>query len=201
MTYTNKNVSRVTEIGKVEFPSFLAERIYMREFRLETGLPSDLSRWQETVNQMLVGVDTDGPIYLMVDQGVVRANASHRRPGAHIDGYWIAAKGRHGGGGGHAGKWQNPSPGWSQCDFSAPEALILASDVSASRALIGEFYEMPGEGGDCSMMDLSQLSEVRLLAGVAYAGNVTMIHESLPVPMDTARTLVRLSVPGWEPCQ
>lgn len=197
MTYTQKNVSRVTEMGRVEFPAFLAERVYMREFRLETGLPSDLARWQETVNQMLVGVDTDGPIYLMVDQGVVKANTSHRRPGAHVDGYWIADKGRHGGG------WQNPSPGpsWSHYDFSTPEALILASCVSASRALVGEFCEMPGEGGDCSMLDLSQLSEVQLLAGVAYAGNVTMIHESMPVPQDTARTLVRLSVPGWEPRQ
>ena len=194
-----QNHSRVVEIGKVEFPAFLGERVYMREFRLETGLPTDLKRWQNTVDQMLVGVDTDEPIYLMIDQGVVKANTSHRRPGAHIDGYWIAAKQRHGGGGGHAGRWDNPSPQWNSCSFDKAEALILASDVSASRALIGQFEGVPGEGGDCSMLDLSQLAEVHLQAGIAYAGNVTMVHESLPVARDTVRTLVRLSVPGWEP--
>jgi hypothetical protein len=193
-----KNQSRVTQIGKVEFPAFLAERVYMREFRLETGLPSDLKRWQTTVDQMLAGIDTDEPIYLMIDQGVIKANTSHRRPGAHIDGYWIAAKQRHGGGGGHASRWDNPSPQWNTCDFSKPEALILASDFCASRALVGEFEGAPGEGGDCSMLDLSELSEVRLQAGIAYAGNVTMVHESLPVAKDTVRTLVRLSVPGWD---
>lgn len=192
-----RNISRVVEMGRVEFPEFLGERIYMREFRLETGLPADLKRWQPTVDQMLVGVDTDEPIYLMVDQGMVKANTSHRRPGAHIDGYWIAAKQRHGGGGGHAGRWDRPS--WNSCDFDKAEGLILASDFCACRALVGEFEGSPGEGGDCSMLDLSQLAEVKLLAGIAYAGNVTMVHESLPVACDTARTLVRLSVPGWEP--
>lgn len=191
------NKSRVVQMGNVDFPAFLAERVYMREFRSETGLPEDLKRWQGTVDQMLQGVDTDGPIYLMIDQGVVRANTSHRRPGAHIDGYWIAGKRRHGGGGRHAGGWD--SGGWLNCDFSKPEALILASDFCASRALIGEFEGQPGEGGDCSTLDLSTLAEVRLQAGIAYAGNVTMVHESLPVERDTQRTLVRLSVPGWEP--
>lgn len=194
-----KNQSRVVEIGKVEFPAFLAERVYMQEFRLETGLPAHLKRWQPTVDQMLIGVDTDEPMYLMVDQGIVKANTSHRRPGAHIDGYWIAAKQRHGGRGSHAGRWDTPSPQWNTCDFSKPEALILASDFCASRALVGEFEGQPGEGGDCSMLDLSNLVEVRLQAGVAYAGNVTMVHESLPVLQDTVRTLVRLSCPGWEP--
>lgn len=195
-----KNQSRVVEMGRVDFPAFLAERVYMREFRLETGLPSDLKRWQATVDQMLVGVDTNEPIYLMIDQGVVKADTSHRRPGAHIDGYWIAAKQRHGGApGGHVGRWDNPSDRWNSCSFDKPEGLILASDFCASRALIGEFEGTPGEGGDCSMLDLSHLAEIRLQAGIAYAGNVTMVHESLPVSQDTVRTLVRLSVPGWEP--
>lgn len=213
-----RSISHVIEMGKVQFPAFLAERVYMREFRLETGLPSDLKRWQPTIDQMLAGVDTDGPIYLMVDQGHVRANTSHRRPGAHVDGYWIAGHQRHGGGHsmsahGGSGHGSQPRPShqgspkhgasasgsWVDCDFSMPEATILASDVSASRAFVGEFYGAPGEGGDCSLLDLSQLAEVRLQAGVAYAGNVTMIHESLPVACDTVRTLVRLTVPGWEP--
>lgn len=33
----------------------------------------------------------------------------------------------------------------------------------------------------------------------AYAGNVSMLHESMPLPTDTLRTLVRINVPGWSP--
>lgn len=92
--------------GFVQFPEFMAERVYMREFRKETGLPEDLIRWQGTVDAMLDGVDTDGPIYIMIDEKVVQPGTSHRRKGLHIDGYWdpsLFAHGGHrsGGGGSH----------------------------------------------------------------------------------------------------
>lgn len=190
--------SIVQQRGAVSFPAFTAERVYMREIRKAVPLPFDLARWQPTVDAMLDGIHTDGPIYLMIDQGIVKAGATQRRPGLHVDGYWIAAAGRHGGGGGHAGRWDDKG-GWGTCNFSTPEALILASDITASRALVGEFSGTPGEGGDCSHIDAGELDEVILAAGRVYAGNVTMLHESLPVQVDCLRTLVRLSVPGWTP--
>lgn len=192
-------ISTVQQRGSVTFPAFLAERVYMRAFTKAEGLPLDLARWQPTVDTMLDGVDTDGPIYLMIDQGVIKAGASQRRPGVHIDGYWVPDLHAHGGGGGgHAGCWDT-GPRWLHCDFSRPEALILASNVTASRAFTGAFTGTPGDGGDFSHLDLSGLASQNLEAGKVYAGNVTMLHESLPVAQDTVRTLVRLSVPGWEP--
>lgn len=107
--------SIVKEIGTVTFPNHKMERAYMREFRKETGVPNDLKRWQPTIDQMLAEVDTDGPIYLMIDQGFVKANQSHRRPGIHIDGYWIPELQTHSGGGGHihnaSGDWRT-TPSW-----------------------------------------------------------------------------------------
>ena len=94
--------SIVQQRGAVTFPAHTGERVYMREFRKSTGLPAHLSRWQSTIDAMLDGVDTDGPIYLMIDQGVVKATSSHRRPGLHIDGYWNPAISAHGGGGRHS---------------------------------------------------------------------------------------------------
>lgn len=189
--------SIVQERGAVTFPTFTGERVYMREIRKSAPLPFDLARWQPTVDAMLDGVDTDGPIYMMIDQSLVQLGNTQRRPGLHIDGYWIAAKGRHGGGGGHAGAWDTGGGQWKNCNFSAPEALILASDISASRAVIGEFSGVVGDGGDCSHIDTSNLSEIILGAHKVYAGNVTILHESLPVSQSCNRTLVRLSVPGW----
>lgn len=192
--------SIVQQRGAVLFPAHLGERIYMRAFFKADGLPIDLRRWQDTVDAMLHGVETDQPIYLMVDQGVVRAGDTHRRPGLHIDGYWNPTLQAHGGHvfGGHTGGWRT-GPDWLHCELSAPEAIILASDISACRAFEGEWAGVPGEGGDCQHINVDGMREVVLNANMAYAGNVAMLHESTPVLRDTLRTVVRLNVPGWSP--
>jgi hypothetical protein len=92
--------SIVQERGHVSFPAFLGERVYMRAFRQEHGLPSHLKRWQPTIDEMLEGIDANGrDLYLMIDQSIVVPNTSQRRPGVHIDGYWIPAVSAHGTGG------------------------------------------------------------------------------------------------------
>uniref|UniRef100_A0AB39CDE9 Uncharacterized protein n=1 Tax=Pseudomonas phage HRDY3 TaxID=3236930 RepID=A0AB39CDE9_9VIRU len=241
-------ISIAREVGPVSFPAFLGERVYMHEFRMEQGLPENLRRWQETVDQMLVGVDTDGPIYLMIDQKAVKANVTHRRPGLHVDGYWHPmiqahgggghgaqpapsrhdggshiSKSAHGGGqpsrpyhgpsnpaprhasiGGHQGhrsaylkgRWDTPTPSWYFDINDVPESIILATDICASRGLIGEFDGPISIGGDVTHLDLSHMQEIIMQPHRVYQGNVSFIHESLPVAFDCQRTLVRLNVPG-----
>ncbi len=190
--------SIVQERGKVTFPKWTGERVYMRRFLKAEGLPSDLKRWQPTVDAMLDDVNADGPIYLMIDQGRIQAGATHRRPGVHIDGNWMPDLMCHGNP--HPGHHPRPSPSpsphvwWGEL---AEEALLLASDVSASAAYAGEFRGVPRDGGDCGHIDLHGLRRVRMEAGRTYAGNVSALHESLPVARDCIRTLVRLNVPGW----
>ena len=191
-----QHLSYVEQRGKVNFPEFTGERVYMKEFYKEKGLPSELSRWQNTVDSMLEGVETDGPIYLMIDQGVVKGGTSHRRSGLHVDGYWIPGVMAHGGGK-HIGSWK--TGGWVNCNFKDKEALILASSLTAARGYQGIWEGSCGEGGDCSHINTSNLKEVVMHAGNIYAGNVAMLHESLPVAEDCIRTLVRLNVPGWSP--
>jgi len=202
--------SILQERGAVTFPTFAGERVYMHPFTKQDGLPASLSRWQKTVNQMLEGVDADGPIYLMVDQAKVDAGSPHRRPGLHIDGYWNP---------GVVSAHSPSSPGhvvepvhiprppghvpeggsWAMAKFDAPEAIILATNIEASRAYVGQFKGPIGDGGDCAQVSLEGLNVVSLKADRAYAGNVSMLHESLPLGVDCLRTLVRLNVPGWTP--
>ena len=191
-----QHLSYVEQRGKVNFPEFTGERVYMKEFYKEKGLPSELSRWQNTVDSMLEGVETDGPIYLMIDQGVVKGGTSQRRGGLHVDGYWNPRISAHGGTK-HFGSWK--TGGWVNCDFKDKEALILASSLTAARGYQGIWEGSCGEGGDCSHINTSNLKEVVMHAGNVYAGNVAMLHESLPVAEDCIRTLVRLNVPGWSP--
>lgn len=187
--------------GSVDFPAFAGERIYMQEFKKQTGLPSHMRRWQMTVDAMLDGIETDGPIYLMVDQGIVEAGKTHRRGGVHIDGYWQPEIQAHGGipytpPGHHP---QPPSQPRHIHAGTAAEALIIASSVTGCRAFNGDWSGEIGEDGDCSQVNISRLQPVDMLAGRVFAGDVFMLHESLPIPFDCLRTVVRLNVPGWKP--
>jgi len=231
--------------GNAVFPPHTGERVYMRAFTKRAGLPADLARWQGTVDAMLDGIETDGPIYLMVDQGLVRAGATHRREGVHVDGYWHPALYAHGGDShgytvppGSDGRepaptsshdWapnhererkeQNTPPSGKiitpvpkqddrdipttksdiMFDSTGSEGIILATDVTGCRGFNGTWSGNPRAGGDCDHIDLSELRAIRLLEGRIYAGNVAMLHESLPVARDCLRTVVRLNVPGWSP--
>lgn len=85
-------------------------------------------------------------------------------------------------------------------DFSFPEALILAQSAEGSCAWTGEFDDAIFDvGGGADHVDVSHMERIQPKANHAYAGNVTMLHESLPLPANTPRTLIRISAPGWSP--
>ena len=213
------HLSIVEKRGPVSFPEHTGERAYMIPFRQSSGLPRRLARWQPTVDAMLAGIEAPGDIFLMIDQKAVQAGQPQRRPGLHVDGYWRPAYACHGGEReGHSARRGGHVPydpafdrhqphtrhvagpsDWSRPDFSTPEAILLASDVSAARAFAGQYTGTPGHGGDFSHLDPTGLDEIRLQAHTVYAGNVSFLHESLPVEHDCLRTLVRLNVPGWSP--
>lgn len=186
-------------------PTFTGERIYMRPFTRE----ADLGRWTPTVLAMLDGIEWDGDAYLMVDQQRVVAGETSRRPGLHVDGWWDPGVSAHGGVGrppSHRARpthrqapprHQQPShmhgSGWKR------EGILLASDVQGCRAFAGLFPDDVGERGNCAHLDGEGMTPVVFDANRVYAGNVTMLHESLPVVADCLRTVVRINVPGWEP--
>ena len=166
---------------QVTFPDNTGERIYMLPFHQKDGLPTYLSRWQKTVDAMLDGVKTDDSIYLMIDQGIVKRGSAHRRPGLHVDGNWNESSGRH--------------DGHRHGDYGV-EMIILASDVKGCRALIGDVDGTPGPEGQCHHLDVAHLDEMIFEPFRSYFGTATTVHESLPMLTMSARSLVRLNVPG-----
>lgn len=183
--------------GPVPFPEFRGDRFYMVPFVPRDGLPCEMAHWQPTVDAMLRGIEVPGVAYIMVDQKTVAPGKAQRRPGVHIDGYWLQDTRSHGGGR-HSGSWDQGNR-WKHCSFDVPEALLLASDRVGSRAFVGNWSGPVGEGGCLADADLSATEAVPLQAGHCYAGNVTMAHESLPLQAGGQRTLVRINVPGWSP--
>jgi len=187
-------ISNLLVGGNVEFPENTGERIYMMPFTLESGLPEHASRWQDTINSMLCDIDTAETMYLMVDQGLVKSGDSHRRGGVHIDGNWIAAT-NDWDTSGHKTLFAGRHDTGHRIIGLSDESIVLASDLSACNAYAGEFVGTPREGGACDHIDLSKADVTRMEANKVYTGNVTMLHESLPVEEDVMRTLVRINVP------
>lgn len=205
--------SEIQECGPVSFPPFLGERVYMREFTKRDGLPVDLTRWQPTIDAMLDGVTTEGPIFLMVDQGFVNAGNTHRRPGPHVDGRWITGIQAHGQPRPHHSPLPEPCPAppipYPRHSMSggshghrfngASELLVFASDVLGCHAYVGNYEGIPSSDGDCSHVDVRGMATIDMKPGIVWAGDaLTLIHESIPVRYDCLRTMVRLNVPTAE---
>lgn len=196
-------LSAVSQGGTVPFPAFTGERVYMRRFERASGLPLELERWQPTVDAMLLGVENDGPAFIMIDQRHVRAGERHRRGGLHVDWYWRDVMQAHGGPPGHrpvpAPHHYPPSPGHSRAS-QAREAVILAASSLGCRAYVGEFEGTPLDDGDAAHIDISGLRPVDMLPGTAWVCDAAgTLHETLPEFRDTLRTVVRLNVAAWRP--
>lgn len=204
--------SKCTPGPVVTFPEWRGERHYMLPFTLAKGLPAEVSRYEQTVQQMMlaVAVSPDQVCYLMVDEAEISPDKFHRRPGLHVDGYWHAGLQCHGGGGGSHGPKPNPGhrpsppthaptpPGHSPAG-NCSEVLLLASNYGSARALLGTYQRNfldDWRGGNCSEIPQSGLTEIRLEGGRVYNMDVFSLHESLPVTQHVRRSLVRINIPN-----
>lgn len=194
--------SEVIQSGRVDFPEFRNERVYMEEFRVGKGLPLHLKRWQHTVDQMLDDLYVQGRVWIMIDQAYVAAGTHHRRPGLHVDGNWSGRR--------PAISWlesrrldadatkpQPEEPGHQRHrNVGGPQMLVMASNVCGCKAYVGS-YKRPERfsGGDCAKVDTAGMQTVLMAPNTVWMGPATgMLHKSLPMAEDCARTFVRLNV-------
>lgn len=187
----------------VHFPEWRGERHYMLPFTVRGGVPATVARYAGVVDDMLrtVDVDSNQECYLMIDEAVVEPGVAHRRPGLHADGYWHPAMYCHGGGGHSPRPAHHPLPAPRPRPRPRPkaEALLLASNYSACRALVGTYtrdFLARWDGGDCSTVDTSGMLPMTLDANRVYKLDVFSLHESLPVRERVQRAVVRINVPG-----
>ena len=197
---------------EVSFPAWQGERHYMLPFTLNHGLPATLGRFQATVNQMMDGIEVakDQDCYLMVDEQEIIPGNFHRRPGLHVDGYWHAniqcyGECTHSPGPSHKPRpTHRPRPNHSPTprhtsSGNASEGLLLASNYSACRAVVGEYrrnFLEDWRGGDCSDLNVQGMSAIMLQANRAYHMHVMTLHESLVITEPVKRTLIRINAPN-----
>lgn len=131
-----------------------------------------------------------GTAYMTVDEKVVEAGMSQRRPKPHVDGCFRPQMNRWGGGG----------PAWLHyCnDIGASDvgrmSVIVAASVEGCRAWRGEFDARPAPDGDLS--HIKNLGDGEMLpANVGYLLSPDCVHESMIFDRPTRRTFLRIALP------
>lgn len=124
-------ISKTTKLGNIVLPGFSGIRILMMPFWLEDvagTLPDFLSGWERSIQELVdLAPCQSGVAYLTIDEAVVQAGTTHRRPGLHVDGWRDDSEGLECSGGG----WGSPS-GSSGGFWGGPEYPI-AEDPPAAK--------------------------------------------------------------------
>lgn len=178
--------SQIRDLGPVALPAYTGLRVMMMPFLIEDMQSIPFVRYREPV-RLLLEQNPDhlpeGTAYLTIDEAEVSAGETHRRPGLHVDGL---------------GSWGGPAP-------YACGGMILLSSRLGCVAYDQPLPGMPDAEGDCekfrSLLDVAR--RVEMMPGRAYWCAPFLMHESIPMPEQTRRQVVRISMPNglpWHEC-
>lgn len=133
-----------------------------------------------------------GEAHMTVDEKIVAAGMSQRRPGPHVDGCFMP----------EAARWGHEGPSWLHyCNEIArgPIArmpVVVAATVAGCRAWRGRFAGAPKSDGDLSHI-VPQLDAGEVLAAnVGFLLSPDCVHESMVFARDTKRTFLRIALPN-----
>ena len=200
-------LSSFKQLIPVSLP-YAGRQYYMHGFDLsKPTVPKGFEDYLQTVKELCEAAGAYiGKAFLTVDEKVIPAGMSQRKPGPHVDGCFMEHMNSWGGGG--SGWSASPTPGWvatpswnHTCN-AVPFArmpVIVASDVALCKAWEGVFDATPTSGhptlfdGDLSHVELGE--GTILPANVGYLLSPDCIHESMKVDVDTRRTFIRIALP------
>lgn len=187
--------STYTKLVEVKFPLFMGRQKYMHSFDLAAPVMAEgYGDYAPLVVDLCraAGV-TQGIAHMTVDEKIVTAGMSQRRPRPHVDGCFIPRlrEWGHDGGGG----------GWNHyCNDIGSGAIgrmpvIVAASISGCRAWKGEFDGKPAPDGDLSHI-ADQLGEGEILpANTGYLLSPDCVHESMIFNADAQRSFLRIALP------
>jgi hypothetical protein len=136
---------------------------------------------------------SSGIAHMTVDEKIVGAGMSQRRPRPHVDGCFIPK----------AMSWTHPGPGPSWAHYcnnigAGPirrMPVIVAASVAGCRAWQGQFDGQPASDGDLTHI-ADQLGQGEVLpADVGYLLSPDCVHESMIFEAPTQRTFLRIALP------
>lgn len=168
---------------------------YMHSFDLAAPVMAEgFEDYLEPVTALCRTVDAmSGVAHMTVDEKIVQAGMSQRRPKPHVDGCFIPQQMR----------WGHPVPGPSWLHYCNDVGVgpirrmpvIVAASVAGCRAWRGVFDGQPAKDGDLSHI-ANQLGDGEVLpANVGYLLSPDCVHESMVFSVATQRTFLRIALP------
>lgn len=193
--------SDFTRLAPIVLPPYQGRQLRYHAFELThpempVGYNDYLDAVSALVNAAGVGPWTPGEMaYLTVDEKVIQAGGSQRRPKPHVDGCFRQIGDKMSWGGGGGGGWLH------YCnDVGATQIgrmpVIVAASVPGCRAWRGIFKGRPAPDGDLSHI-ADQLDKGYVLpAHVGYLLSPDCVHESMTFEQETLRTFIRIALPA-----
>ena len=182
-------LSYYRELCDVTLP-YANRQKYMHTFDLSA--PEMAAGFEDYLSPVKALCEAAGAIrgfaHMTVDEKVVSAGMSQRRPKPHVDGCFMPM----------AGSWGH-EPGWAHGCNNIPLAefkrmpVIVASSVRGCRAWRGIFDAVPASDGDLSHLVLGE-GEV-LQENRGYLLSADCVHESMIQPEAVRRSFLRIALP------
>jgi hypothetical protein len=182
----NSDYRRLCEIAL----PYAGRQMYVHSFDLaDPKMAAGFEDYLETVRLLCHAAGAHvGIAHMTVDEKLVTAGMSQRRPKPHVDGCFMPPQ----------STWGHP-PSWAHgCNNVSGEtigrmAVIVASTMTGCRAWRGLFDAEPASDGDLSWLALSA-GEV-LERNVGYLLSPDCVHESMIQVADVRRTFLRIALP------
>ena len=179
------------ELGSVVIPVNQGRQKYMHTFDTDTyRMAEGFEDYEPVVRALLHDAGFQGVAHMTVDEKVVMPGMSQRRPGAHVDGRFMA----------EAQNWSHPpgpGPLWAHYCNRVPVdrmSVIVASDVPGCIVYEGKFDGFPKNDGDLEHIR-EQLGDGKLLpANVGFRLSPDCVHESMIFQESTARVFLRVAL-------
>lgn len=176
--------SKVEDLGRLRLPPFTGVRVVMMPFLMEEphgSIPEFFSAYRPAISHICeIATVKQGVGYLTIDEALVRAGETHRRPGLHVDG---------------AGPWGSPAP-WGKNGM-----FLAASHVGCWGYRQTLIDAQPGPDGDCEHLRSGLPMGFPMKAKHLYWCSPMALHEALPMRVDTRRQFLRVSMPSDAPYQ
>lgn len=184
-------VSDYRELCSVALP-YAGRQKYMHTFDLSDPRMADgFEDYLEPVTALCHSAGAcEGFAHMTVDEKIVKAGMSQRRPMPHVDGCFVPAirDWSHDGGGG----WNHYCNNVAATSVSRMPVIVAASAVGC-RAWRGTFEGDPKNDGDLSHLQLGRGEVLRPCVG--YLLSADCIHESMILEEQTQRTFLRIALP------
>ena len=189
--------SSYQDLGKVVLPEWSGRQYYMHTFCPERPVMAEgFEDYLDIVMGLVAAAGVKaGEAHMTVDEKVVQPQMSQRRPGAHVDGRFLAEQNH----------WtHNPPTGpgppvWAHYCNNVPMdrmAVIVAASVSGCIVYPGKFTGEPKNDGDLEHIR-DQFGEAHLLpAGRAFLLSPDCVHESKVFTKPTKRSFLRIAYAG-----